>query len=118
VLPLHDLAVGIADNMAITKLALRNEGTPTALAVAFRPGTLAILWTGERICVSLVKRRIILGTLPQYDEALLNQHYRRGRSVLHTWLCDLVYEKRCAQNGLVGGGLGYSVSQGYKKRSG
>jgi hypothetical protein len=44
VLPLHNLAIGIADGMAIAELTLGNKATPAALAMAFRPGAFAILW--------------------------------------------------------------------------
>lgn len=42
-LPLHDLAIGILDSMAIAKLTLADKGTTTAFAVTFRSRTLTIL---------------------------------------------------------------------------
>jgi hypothetical protein len=57
VLPLHHLTVRVSDGMAIAELALADKGPPTTTTVAFRPGAFAILWIGERLCVSLVKRR-------------------------------------------------------------
>jgi hypothetical protein len=42
-LPLHDLAVGIVDGMAISELTLADEGPATDATVTFRPGALAVL---------------------------------------------------------------------------
>jgi hypothetical protein len=42
-LPLHDLAIGIRDSMAIAKLTLANKGPTTEFAVTFCPRTLTIL---------------------------------------------------------------------------
>ena len=41
----------------LAELALANKGPPTTTTVAFRPGAFAVLWIGERQCVSLVKPR-------------------------------------------------------------
>jgi hypothetical protein len=42
-LPLHNLAVGTGDGMAISQFTLANKRSATELAVAFRPGALAVL---------------------------------------------------------------------------
>jgi hypothetical protein len=42
-LPLYGLAIATGDSMAIAKLTLSNKGPTTELAVAFRPGALAVL---------------------------------------------------------------------------
>lgn len=42
-LPLHDLAVGTGDSIAISQFTLADKGPATELAVAFRPGALAVL---------------------------------------------------------------------------
>ena len=48
-LPLHDLAIATDSSMAIAELALSDERPTTKLAMAFRPGALAVLQKGEHI---------------------------------------------------------------------
>jgi hypothetical protein len=46
-LPLHALAVGSGNSMAISQLTLADKGPPAEFAMAFCPGALAVLLEGE-----------------------------------------------------------------------